>query len=97
MLSEGFAVVLTLKQERLDNDSFDIVLRLYPTPENKHLPSGIKMRMFCRDSNDNQVVTDIKASSSDEWIQLNFKGETGDEFGLEIIKGDISVIENFLI
>ena len=97
MLSDGFAVVLTLKQERLANDSNDIVLRLYPTPEKTHLPSGIKMRMFCIDEDDNEVGTDIKAGSSDEWIQLHFTGETGDEFAVEIVKGDISVIENFVV
>lgn len=97
MLSEGFAVVLTLKQEKLDNNSLNIVLRLYPTPENKHLPSGIKMRMFCIDKDGDRVGTDIKASDSDEWIQLDFTGETGDEFAVEIVKGDISVIDNFMI
>lgn len=97
MLSSGFAVVLTIKQERLDNDSFNIVLRLYPTPENKHLPSGIKMQIFCTDKDGNQFDTSIKASSSDEWIQLDFQGETQEEFAVEIVKGDISVIENFII
>ncbi|MEM9925741.1 MAG: DUF1822 family protein [Cyanobacteria bacterium P01_D01_bin.50] len=97
MLDDGFAVVLTLKQERLANDSFDIVLRLYSTPEKNHLPSGIKMRMFYRDSNNNEVGTDIKAGSSDEWIKLNFTGKSGDEFAVEIVKGDISVIDRFVI
>ena len=97
MLDEGFAVVLTLKQEPLANNSIDITLRIYPAFEEAHLPEGIKMRMFCKDENGNQVSTDTQASSSDEWIQLHFTGESAEEFGVEIVKGDVSVIENFVI
>ena len=97
MLCDGFAVVLTLKQQPLADDSVDIILRLYPTEEQVHLPSDIKMRMFCRDEDDNQVSTTMQANSSDEWIQLHFTGKPSEQFGVEIVKGDISVVENFVI
>lgn len=97
MLDEGFAVVLTLKQESLANNSVDITLRIYPAFEQTHLPEGIKMRMFCKDENGNEVSRDMQAKSSDEWIQLHFTGESGEKFAVEIVKGDVSVIENFVI
>ena len=40
MLSDGFAVILTLKQEPLADGSVDINLRIYPTEEQMHLPEG---------------------------------------------------------
>ena len=96
MLSNGFAVILTLKQELLADGSVNVNLRIYPADES-HLPQGIKLRMFCKDEDGNEVSTDIQANSSDEWIQLNFTGESSEEFGVEIVKGDISVVENFVI
>ena len=97
MLDDGFAVILTLKQQVLANSSIDIILRIYPAFEQAHLPEGIKLRMFCKDENGNEVSMDTQASSSDEWIQLHFTGKSGEEFAVEIVKGDISVIENFVI
>ncbi|MDJ0634642.1 MAG: DUF1822 family protein [Xenococcaceae cyanobacterium MO_188.B29] len=97
MVEDGFAVILTLKQKPLAEDSVDITLRVYPAVEQMYLPVGLKMRMFARDEEGNEVIIDKQASSSDEWIQLDFTGEPGEEFGVEIAKGDISVIENFVI
>lgn len=97
MLDGGFAVVLALKPEKLADGSFEIILRLYPTGELKHLPPGIELRMLYKDDDGNQVSTDTRAGSSDEWIELKFPGESGEEFGVEVVKEDISVIENFVI
>lgn len=96
MLSDGFAVILAVKQKPLADGSVNVNLRIYPADES-HLPEGIKLRMFCRDENGNQVSTDIQANSSDEWIQLHFIGKPSEEFGVEIVKGDISIVENFVI
>lgn len=97
MLDDGFAVILTLKQQVLVNNSIDITLRMYPAFEQTHLPEGIKLRIFCKDENGDEVSTNTQAKSSDEWIQLHFTGESAEEFGVKIVKGDISVIENFVI
>ncbi|MEO0842741.1 MAG: DUF1822 family protein [Cyanobacteria bacterium J06643_5] len=97
MLSDGFAVVLTLKQQPLADDSVDIILRIYPTQEQAHLPSDIKLRMFCKDEDGNQVSRVMQANSSDRWIQLSFIGQPKEEFTVEIVKGDVSVVENFVI
>jgi len=96
MLSDGFAVILAVKQKPLADGSVNVNLRIYPADES-HLPQGIKLRMFCRDEDGNQVSTDIQANSLDEWIQLHFTGEPSEEFGVEIVKGDISIVENFVI
>ncbi|MEM8723252.1 MAG: DUF1822 family protein [Cyanobacteria bacterium P01_G01_bin.39] len=97
MIDGGFAVVLTLQPEKLADGSFDVVLRLYPTGEQDYLPSGIELRMFGQDEDGNQVGTDVRAGDSDEWLQLNFTGESGEEFSIEIVQENISVIENFVI
>ena len=97
MLDGGFTVVLALKPEKLADGSCEIVLRLYPTGELKYLPPGIELRMFYKDDDGNQESTNTRAGSSDEWIELKFPGESGEEFGVEVVKEDISVIENFVI
>lgn len=92
MLRDGFAVVLVVDKEQLDNGFVNIILQLYPISEQTHLPEGIKLRMF-----GDEVSTDMQASSEDRWIELRFAGEPGEEFGVEIVKGDVSVVENFVI
>lgn len=97
MLDDGFAVVLTLNQKPLTNGSVDIVLRIYPTNEQAHLPEDIKLRILCRDENGKEISRDTEAKNEDEWIQLHFTGEPSEEFAVEIVKGDVSVVENFVI
>ena len=97
MLDDGFAVYLTLKRITLANGFVEITLRIYPTDEQTYLPSGIKLRMFGNDEDGNEVSTEMQANSEDEWIELHFAGESGEEFAVEIIKGNISVIEHFVI
>ena len=97
MLDDGFAVYLTLKRITLANGFVEITLRIYPTDEQTYLPSGIKLRMFGNDEDGNEVSTEMQANSQDEWIGLDFAGEVGEEFGMEIVKGNVSVIEHFVI
>lgn len=97
MLKDGFAVVLTVWEEHLDDGFVEITLRIYPTEEQMYLSSGIKLRMFGNDENGDEDTIENLAESEDEWVELSFKGKVGEEFRVEIVKGDISVIENFII
>lgn len=97
MLDDGFAVFLTLNQETLADGSVEITVQIYPTDEHTYLPSGIKLRMFSSDEDGNEVSAEMQANSEDEWVELHFAGESGEEFAVEIIKGNISVSENFVI
>ena len=97
MLDDGFAVYLTLQRTTLADGLIEITLRIYPTSEQTYLPSGIKLRMFSSDEDGNEVSTEMQANSQDEWIELHFAGEAGEEFAVEIIKENVSVIEHFVI
>ena len=97
MFDNGYAVVLALKQTRLDDGSYCVILRTYPAFEQLHLPSGIKMRIFGTDEDGNEVSKSVKAGNSDKWIQLIITGELEEKFSIEIFKDEISVVENFVI
>jgi hypothetical protein len=98
MLKDGFAVVLTVGEEQLDDGFVEITLRIYATDEQMYLSSGIKLRMFGIDENGDEFTIEKQADSEDEWVELPaFKGKVGEEFSVEIVKGDISVVENFII
>lgn len=97
MLDDGFAVYLTLKRTTLADGFVEITLQIYPTEGQTYLPYGITLRMFSSDEDGNEVATDMQADSEDKWIQLEFLGKPGEKFGVEIIKGNISVIENVVI
>lgn len=97
MLDDGFAVKLTLQRTTLANGLVEIILRIYPTEEQTYLPYGIKLRMFCSDEDGNEVSTEMQANSEDEWVELHFAGEVEEKFAVEIVKGNVSVIENFVI
>ncbi|MGL5064263.1 MAG: DUF1822 family protein [Microcoleus sp.] len=74
----------------------DILIRLYPlSVEQTYLPEGIKIIVFDGASGD--VFLEAQARSADNWIQLEFSGQTGEPFSIQVALGDFSVTDNFII
>lgn len=87
-------VLLILHQSQVDNE-VEIVLRLYPASESIFLIDGIKMTLF--DENNNPIPRLENVSKSSNWLQLRFKGNVGDKFGLQVSLGAEAVVEEFVI
>ncbi|AFY99353.1 DUF1822 family protein [Calothrix sp. PCC 6303] len=88
-------VLLILRQTQVNQDEVEIVLRLYPASESIFLLDGIKMTLL--DEEDKQIPQLKKQSKANNWLQLRFKGNVGDKFGLKISLGEDSILEKFII
>ncbi|PAX59653.1 hypothetical protein CK510_06005 [Brunnivagina elsteri CCALA 953] len=88
-------VLLILRQTQVNQDEVEIVLRLYPASESIFLLDGIKMTLL--DEEDKPIPQLEKQSKANNWLQLRFKGNVGDEFSLKISLGEDSILEKFII
>ncbi|MGL5061814.1 MAG: DUF1822 family protein [Microcoleus sp.] len=74
----------------------EILIRLYPlSAEQNYLPEGIKIIVIDGASGD--VFLEAQARSADNWIQLEFSGQAGETFSIQVALGDLSVTDNFTI
>jgi Protein of unknown function (DUF1822) len=88
-------VLLILRQTKISQDEVEIVLRLYPASESIYLLDGIKMTLL--DEEEKSIPQLEKQSKANNWLQLRFKGNVGDKFGLKISLGEDSILEKFII
>jgi hypothetical protein len=72
----------------------DIRLRVYPTGGQIYLPPGLQLTVL-----DESGATSLEAEarSADNWMQLEFSGQTGEQFSIKLALGDISITEDFVI
>lgn len=74
----------------------DVTIRLYPlSAEQVYLPEGIKIIVIDGASGD--VFLEAEARNADNWIQLEFSGQAGETFSIQVALGDSSVTDNFTI
>lgn len=88
-------LLLILRQTKLSQDEVEILLRLYPASESIFLLDGIKMTLL--DEKDKAIPQLEKKSKVSNWLQLKFRGNIGDEFGLKINLEEDSILEKFVI
>ncbi|WP_414622800.1 DUF1822 family protein [Calothrix sp. CCY 0018] len=88
-------LLLILRQTQLSSNEVEIVLRLYPASESIFLLDGIKMAL--QDDQDKIIPQLEKQSKASNWLQLKFKGNIGDKFGLKISLEEDSILEKFVV
>ncbi len=87
-------VLLILHQLQVE-DEVEIVLRVYPASESIFLIDGIKMTLLDIDNHPIPRLENVSKSSN--WLQLRFKGNVGDKFGLKLSLDTEAVVEQFVI
>jgi hypothetical protein len=72
----------------------DIHLQVYPTGQDIFLPQGLKLRVL-----DEAGLTFLEAQArlADNYIQLQFSGDTGEPFSVQIQFNDASIAEAFVV
>lgn len=92
----GHLVALIIKIAPSSEEELNVRLRVYPTGDQKCLPAGLQLIVL-----DETGVTSpelkARARSNDNLIQLEFSGESGEQFSVIVALGDVSVTENFKI
>ena len=87
------SLVLSVNYQQEINQSRSIILRLYPNGDNTYLPPDVKLIVL----DNGEFFLEAQARDSDNWIQLEFSGETGERFTIKVTLGDCSLTQKFII
>lgn len=95
----GQSVVIVVKltpesEEAESEEEMDVLVEVHPPKGQTYLPPNLQLKLL---NEDGEAVLEAKASSENKNIQLEFSGEPGDRFSVNIVLGDVSVTENFVI
>lgn len=69
-------------------------LRVYPTGRQIYLPPTLQLIIS---DESGATCLEAQARSDDNWIQLEFSGEPGEQFSAKVALGDVSITEDFVI
>ncbi|GAA6621714.1 DUF1822 family protein [Scytonema sp. NUACC26] len=87
--------VILIVEIRPDTDSqMSVRLQVHPTGKNSYLVSGLQLTVL---DGSGAVFLESQARSADNYIQLQFKGEPGEQFSVKLGLNDASVTEHFAI
>ncbi len=87
----NLALVISCQSE--NDQIINIILRLYPTGENIYLPSGLRLTVICSED----IFLESIARDTDNWMQLEFSGESEENFSIKVELEDNAIIGNFVI
>lgn len=71
-----------------------ILLRVYPSGQMSHLPSGLTLIGLDETGN---PVFEVKSRQQDNYIQFKFTADAGDRFSARVVFNDASFTENFIV
>ena len=89
-------VALIIKIAPSSEDELDVRLRVYPTGEQICLPAGLEL-IVLDEAGFTSPESKARARSHDNFIQLQFRGKSGERFSVILALGDVSITENFII
>nr|WP_290226050.1 DUF1822 family protein [Trichocoleus desertorum] len=79
----------------------EVLLQVHPTREQRFLPPNLQLMVL---DAANQLVLDasgtplaVHSHQTDNFIQLLLRGQTGEQFHVRLVLGDVSVTEKFVI
>lgn len=76
------------------DEKTSIRLQLHPTGNQIYLPQGIQLTVL---DGAGAVFLEAQARSADNYVQLQFRGETQENFSVRVTLNDISITEQFVI
>lgn len=91
-LSYSLALVVTLKPE--EGKQLGILLQLYQAEQATALPPHLKLIVLTATG---EVFREITATESDTFIQYQFSGQPGENFSVQVVLGETSFTETFVI
>lgn len=86
------ALIVTISSELGSNTN--ILIELKPNLSQNYLPTNLQIKLL---DEYEQAIIDTKIEESKQHIQLDLSGEPGERFSIEIVLGDESFRENFLV
>lgn len=90
----GERVVLVVELQAESSRRTSISLQVHPSRDRLYLPPGLKLTVL---DPSETVFMETQARSADNYIQLQFSGESGESFSVTVALGNVSVTEGFVI
>ena len=93
LVNYQFALIVTLTSANQDQE-IDICLRVYPTANQTYLPQSLQLTVL---DETGIACVEMSAKNEDNWMELEFTGQTGERFTVKLTLRDISITEDFVI
>jgi hypothetical protein len=87
-------VILIVEISPRENQKTNVRLQLHPTGNQIYLQSGIMLTVLDESGN---VFLEAQSRSVDNYIQLQFRGEIGESFGVKVGLDEANITEHFII
>jgi hypothetical protein len=88
----NYQVVLLVEITPEANGSVAVALQVHPSPNHAYLPQGIILKVI---ELSGEVFMQAQSRSQDNFIQLQFSGQTGEHFAVQIVLDDAELTEQF--
>ena len=76
------------------NQQTSICLQVHPTGERRYLPTNLQLIVL---DESGAIFLSAQSRSTDNYLQLQFRGESGERFSVKVALGDASVTEDFFL
>ncbi|NEQ65477.1 MAG: DUF1822 family protein [Symploca sp. SIO2D2] len=90
--NQSVVMVITLIQ--VSEPEIDIMVGVYPKPEQIYLPPNLQVMLLDEEEN---TIMNIQGQRENKNMQLEFSGEPGDCFSIKVVVDEFSVTEDFII
>lgn len=92
LANQSVALVVTLPEE--EESEVNIKVQVYPLEGETYLPQGLKL-MLMDDSG--EAVLEAESRNYDDFIQLEFSAEPGEEFSVAVSLGEANITQHFCL
>jgi Protein of unknown function (DUF1822) len=86
-------VALAIAIQPRDDQRFGIMLRVYPIEPEPYVPEDLKLILLDESGQTYEVV----ARPNDFYLQLQFNGNPGERFGVQVLLGEAQITEEFVL
>ena len=76
------------------NKSTSICVQVHPTGKQRHLPPDLQLMVL---DESGAIFLSAQSRTTDNYIQLQFRGEPGEKFSIKVALGDASITEDFVL
>ena len=94
MQLSGHPVALIVEIIPGSDQNTDVLLQVYPTGNETYLPPLLQLTVL---DESGATFLEAQARSADNYIQLEFSGNSGERFSVKVSLGDASITEDFVL
>ena len=86
-------IILVLQITQQSSQAIDLCLQLYPGGDSNYLPAGLLVEII----DENQSCMSARAKDTDDWMQLEFTCQQGEQFAIAMQLEGVSIVEYFSV